>query len=323
MTPPPNESPQNNESGDPDFMNGTPTKRRRLYNRAMKWIRRIHMCLGLFMFPWVFLYSITGFLLNHPGAFPDHEIRKVDSQILEDTELDGLPAPDEAARGLLHSLAEMAGTSLEGYKIIHPERARYSHQGMFNTTQSGKRYQLALHPNERSGKLHIRPVEPRRKTPLGSVQSLQQSDLTHQRLRARATAVFRRLGIPAKNVYMQWGPLLEFQMTDGDQTWIVNYNLSNQNIGARPREGWPGISSIRQYLLRLHLTHTFPTETGSRTFWAIMVDAVAACLVLWALSGLLIWWQRKNLRLAGAIITGISVLWACGLGYIMYQMFKQ
>ncbi|MEE3259333.1 MAG: hypothetical protein VX293_08980 [Candidatus Latescibacterota bacterium] len=34
-------------------------ERRKHYNRIMKWTRRIHMDLGLFMIPWIPLYGIT------------------------------------------------------------------------------------------------------------------------------------------------------------------------------------------------------------------------------------------------------------------------
>ena len=41
------------------------------FNQAMRIVRRAHLYTGLFMTPWVFLYGISGMLLNHPDQFPD------------------------------------------------------------------------------------------------------------------------------------------------------------------------------------------------------------------------------------------------------------
>jgi len=46
-------------------------KGRPLSRRIMHLVRRTHLYLGLFLFPWAILYGVTGFLFNHPTLFAD------------------------------------------------------------------------------------------------------------------------------------------------------------------------------------------------------------------------------------------------------------
>lgn len=297
-------------------------RRTNRYNRAMRWVRRFHMYLGLFMFPWILLYGITGFLLNHPGAFPDHEVQKVTEEKLSDAGLNKLPKAQDYAQKLFDIIVKDDRGKLDGYKFVGPESARYRHQANMNTTRSGKRYNLSVNPVEQKGLLHIRPMEQGRQTPLGSMWSLNFDDPARMQLQQSAINVLKELGVVTDAVNMQWGPVIEFDISKGDETWTVIYNIGNRNLLAKPRKGWPGITSVRQYLLRLHFAHTFPAEISTRTFWAVMVDAMALVMVLWACTGFLMWWQRRSVRLTGAIVITVSVLWASGLAYLMYEVFR-
>lgn len=299
------------------------TSSRRSYSRAVtRWLRRIHMYLALFMFPWILLYGISGFLLNHPGVLSDHQIKNLDAGIFEGTSFDNLPKPDQVARKVLEALVERGGTSADEYRIVNPERARYRNDVVFNTTREGKQYQLILHPTTRSGKLHIRPVEPKQETPLGSIRSLDSAGSIREELRNGAVDILNKLDIATDRVGIQRGPLVEFDITNGDETWTLVYNIGNRNIFAKPIDGFPGPRSVKMYLLRLHFAHTYPKEANARTFWAFSVDIISIGMVFWGLSGILMWWQRKRIRLRGMIFIAIGAILSCGMGYAMYQFFR-
>lgn len=317
----PEKLPDNSELDSPSSTETTPASRRSWSARPMRWLRRLHMYLALFMFPWVFLYGITGFLFNHPNTLPDHDIRKLDSQELQGIFLDSLPEPEQAATAVLNRIEEEKGTAMSEYKLINPESARYRHEAIFDVTDKGKKYTLVVHPSQDTGRLHTRSVEPPRITPLKGIWSLNLNDSTRADLRSSAVEVLEKMDISTNNMNMRWGPQLEFEMAKGDEVWVVSYNVSNRNISAKPKDGWPGPKSARQYLARLHFSHTYPKELGARTLWALSVDATAIGLILWGLTGFLMWWQRKRIRLSGMIVIAISVIWACGLGYMMYQAF--
>ena len=302
---------------------GVPTSsRRRRYNRAMRWIRRIHLYLGLFMFPWLLLYGLTGLFFNHPTFLPNFEIRSVGPDDLDGTGLAELPAPETVARRLLERIARNDREESVDLRLVRPDRARYRNVAGFNTARDGKRYQLLFFPSKGSGRLNIRPPEPNRSTPFDGRKRLELDRGTRQELQRGAVEAFQKLGVETKEARLQFGPLLEFEMEAEGKTWLVRYNLGNGNLYAVPTEGGPGVRSVRDYLIRLHVTHGFPPEPGTRTAWALVVDLMAIALILWVVTGLLMWWQMKVVRLTGAIVLTVSALWAFGIGYLMYDFFR-
>ena len=66
-------------------------KARPLTRRLRQLARRAHLYFGLFLLPWALLYGTTGFLFNHPGAFPDTTIVDFDQQDLVGTKLENPP----------------------------------------------------------------------------------------------------------------------------------------------------------------------------------------------------------------------------------------
>jgi hypothetical protein len=60
--------------------------------------------------------------------------------------------------------------------------------------------------------------------------------------------------------------------------------------------------------MRLHTAHGYPSEFGARWIWAIAVDVMFLCMVGWGVTGLLMWWQMKNVRKIGAVLIALSVV---------------
>ena len=106
---------------------------RRQYNAVMKWIRRVHMYLGLFMMPFILLYAVTGFLFNHPNWFSDHDIQHLKSSLFESSWLEPLPPAQQVARRVLEGLnrrleeesEESPETGPRSLKLTDPADARY------------------------------------------------------------------------------------------------------------------------------------------------------------------------------------------------------
>jgi hypothetical protein len=44
-------------------------------------------------------------------------------------------------------------------------------------------------------------------------------------------------------------------------------------------------------------------------------------LIVWAVSGILMWWQMPKVRLWGGVTLTLSLVMAGGLGYAMYSVF--
>ena len=158
--------------------------------------------------------------------------------------------------------------------------------------------------------------------PFNKVRRLEYADSTRAHLREAAIETFRRLGVEATWANPRWGPRVWFDLEIDGEPWAASLNLGNRQLEARPVDGWPGLQSVRQYLLRLHTAHTFPFGWGSRTVWAVLVDLMAAFMVLWAVTGILMWWQMKVVRVWGGIALATSLIIALVVGYAMYNAFR-
>ena len=108
------------------------------YNAALKIIRRVHMYVGLFLVPWVFLYGVSAFLFNHPGAFPDREVRTLDRSEIADMSLDAVSdAPALAAR-IVDALNARAGD--RSYRLGDPQNATFSRPLTATATERGREH---------------------------------------------------------------------------------------------------------------------------------------------------------------------------------------
>src|SRR6516225_9073547 len=100
---------------------GTQSRFRVRYNVALKLVRRAHLFAGLFMTPWVFLYGITGFLFNHPGAFSDREVRYAGRSTVVGTALESFPGAPELADQVVDALNAKAGTTT--FRLVERDSA--------------------------------------------------------------------------------------------------------------------------------------------------------------------------------------------------------
>jgi hypothetical protein len=71
--------------------------RRSLVKTLIMWVRRGHLYLGLFLFPWAILYGVTAFLFNHPTGFSDQPMKNFGKDALVGTSLETLPSPQTIA----------------------------------------------------------------------------------------------------------------------------------------------------------------------------------------------------------------------------------
>jgi hypothetical protein len=103
------------------------------------------------------------------------------------------------------------------------------------------------------------------------------------------------------------GPELRFRMRDADaRAWNVTYNLSTGRLDGR-LVGGPDRTRLVELHERLHKTHHFPVHGGMTWLWALFADITGLTLVLWALTGLAMWWQMKPSRVLGAVAVAAAL----------------
>ena len=310
-------------------------KSKPIIRRALQLVRRTHLYLGLFLLPWALLYGVTGFLFNHPAVLPDSPLVYFEHQDLVETELENSMGLDAFAESLINLLNAHNETGTEW--TIGKSPVRYSGRDTFMATiDSGDRtFFFVLDPKTQSG--YIRENATIRSTdadaPFATSVLTKQSESTPhpmqihgltslesivERIERSAPVILERKGFPSGVATVTRAPDIMFSVMAADGKWTASYNpISKQVSGVK---GEPATElTWRKFLLRMHLSHRYPSEPNTKWLWALGVDAIALTLCFWGLSGLVMWWQIKATRRIGAAVLVASLIAAVLLGLCMHQ----
>ena len=301
-------------------------------------VRRSHLYLGLLLCPWALLYGMTAYLFNHPSHFSDSNLRTFSSDVLEQADFFGVGSPDELAGQVVEGLNERFP---EAQLTLNSQSPRFDGDFFFASAQTDtKLVQMLIFRNGSGGSVREQLEQKKDDQPAApfaiSGQSKQSSptpesqtatdDLSRplkldkgldQGVDKALPEIARQMGYSdiAGSFKLTSVPALEFVAKSQDTEWRVRYDSLKGTVAARPVDpsqpskqfGW------RRYLLRMHTTHGYPGEASPRFYWAIIVDTMAAVMIFWGLSGILMWWQLKRLRFWGGVTIASSVILASWL----------
>ncbi len=106
------------------------------------------------------------------------------------------------------------------------------------------------------------------------------------------------------------------------QVWRVGFNMQTGTLTGRPEDAPRAGESLsnRRFLLRLHTAHGYPSQVNARWIWAVAVDVMFVCMVGWGITGLLMWWQMKNVRRIGAVLLVLSAIVSVAVAIGMHSM---
>jgi hypothetical protein len=302
---------------DPTIL-GTQSRSRVQYNAALKLVRRAHLFAGLFMTPWVFLYGVTGFLFNHPEAFPDREVRTAGRAALRGTALEDFPSTPKLADGVVEALNAAAGTP--AFRLIDREDASFSRTLFVTATGHGREHSVRLDPE--TGDVLVRSTSARGAPPIpwSGPTALRLPNSPRDRLARGIPALLAKLGIDADETAVRNPPDLICTIEHEGRHWRIAYNLQSGATSARPAGAPESGLSTRLFLTRLRLSFAYPSRVDARWFWAIAVDAMFVAMVFWGVSGLLMWWQIKKLRAWGTLVLIASILIATAMAVEMHEV---
>lgn len=306
---------------------------------VLLFMRRSHLYLGLLLCPWALMYGLTAYLFNHPSHFSDSNLRTFSSAVLERAGFNGVKSPDELASRVIDGLNERFPNCQ--LTLNHQFPIRFEGDFFFASARTDtKLVQMLIFRNGSGGSVREQfelkkddvPAAPfaisGKSKPLASTaDSVATVDDVMRPLNLEA-GVDKVVASALPEIAKQIGyseiatafkltsvPALEFVAKSQDTDWKVRYDSLNGTVAASPIEasapskqfGW------RKYLLRMHTTHGYPGEVSTRFYWAIIVDTMAAVMVFWGLSGIVMWWQIKRLRLWGGAVIACSVVLAVWL----------
>ena len=305
-------------------------------------VRRGHLYLGLFLFPWAILYSVTGFLFNHPALFADAPITSFVRSDATGTPLEDLPTPQHQAEAVLAALNARQKPATP-YKLGASE-AHYSTRETFVATvkADARTFLVIIDPKTVSGT--IRETTPRRVTekapfaagrdngprPRGMGMAgpmkhdhagVKIDDAVANRIKTALPTIMDRKGFPKGEVTVTTAPDVKFPVEAGGQLWTGVYNPITTTVSGTPGAEQSDLS-VRGFLLRLHLSRGYPGGVNTRWVWATGVDAIAVVLCFWGVSGLFMWWQLKATRKLGLIVLVLSAIAATALGIGMHSILS-
>ncbi|HBE67501.1 MAG TPA: hypothetical protein DDW52_05060 [Planctomycetaceae bacterium] len=145
------------------------------------------------------------------------------------------------------------------------------------------------------------------------------ADSIKDSLIARLNQQYPNIELDASSLNLRSVPELRFHANCDGTEWISDYDalsgaVTTREAGTAVEPDW------RRFLLRLHVAHGYPMDGGVRWFWAIIVDVMAAVMVFWGLSGIVMWWQIKSTRRWGSLAMAASLAMAVALGVGMFAM---
>ena len=318
---------------------------------VLHWIRRGHLYLGLFLFPWAMLYGFTGFLFNHPLIMSDQPLETFGREVWQGTPMEAIPDLDVTAGQVIESIREQHGTAAADMKRVIGQPARYANDFAFATVKNAEgdigllfdvpggggtiRRTAAAKPAdiEEAFPWAVGPAPPQAKgnlaiavgdeNPASIFDSLVLENSLADRLKDSIPAMLRDRKMPTGEVKITSVPDLTFVVETQGRQWKVSYNALKGTVTGKPFHAADQTISWRRFLTRLHVTHGYPSSsTSTKWFWVIGADTLALVMIYWGGSGLLMWWQIKSSRHWGLAVLTLSSLVASLLAVNMHQLLS-
>ena len=259
-----------------------------------KIIRRVHLYLGLTLIPWLLLYGVTALLFNHGMWMTNRE----DLPIPSSDPI--LVSAQSAAQDVATQLKE------QGLELV-PNSAQWIGSITLKGTMEGSSVRIRVDPEGQGGLMVTRPDDSPQPEwtntfenwlVVDEQQEAQITDNIHQ--------MIQEIKPDVTSVSLSRYPKLRFQVHKNSEVFTVDVR-HNSGISVEQTEA---PQTVRTRMLRLHTMHGDPGYTGAKWLWVKIVDIMGIAMIIWGLSGIIMWWTIRPTRRQGAIaITdGISLL---------------
>ena len=282
-------------------------------NRVLKIVRRVHMYTGLLMFPWALFFGLSGLLFNHPGLGERVTARPLDATTL--TDLTGLEAwdPAAAAAALLDRLnAERPPSGGGAWALDGETEPHFVGPALLKAPAPTGMNMLLLDVERGRGLLTTRHARSTEAPPafVGD-EAILLDDWSVDAVEERVAGLLEARDVAAEGplrAHPKIGPTLRFRVLDGaGERFNVTWNSRSGEVGGR-RTARVSDIGFNQLFGMLHTTHHYPPGGGALWFWALFEDLLGLTMALWAVSGLVMWWQMKSLRLSGFVVVVVALV---------------
>ncbi|MGL4420139.1 MAG: PepSY domain-containing protein, partial [Gemmataceae bacterium] len=245
-------------SGPPSLLPAARRKPR--WKSAIFLLRRGHLYLGLFLFPWAILYGVTAFLFNHPTAFSEQPTASFGPKVLIGTPLETLPNPQAIAEAVLVQLNQ-SKKPVEAYTLDGPARFGGRDFAFATAPAEGATLNLLIDLKTGHGTVRSTPTRERKepeKAPfaVGSPGNNGRGERGDRGERPRASSDGIRLPQPPQEQFKAAIPAIlqatGFSTTGtatvtsvpdvlvpiraGDRIWLASYNPITGSVSGRPAD---------------------------------------------------------------------------------------
>lgn len=294
----------------------------------MRVVRRVHMYLGLFLVPWLLLFGISGVSFNHPNVGERVEGTPVPAARLRElTGFEAWSAP-ELAQTIVEVLNQQ---SPRGFAVEPTVTPKFHGPALLSAASSNGRH-TALVDVERGRAFVITRTARAEPPKVPFAQTLEVPGVSTVAIETQLGGLLTPLGLEATaplRANAKFAPELRFVMHDGTGVrYNVTYDTGNATLGGRRADSWSPVGAA-QLLGMLHMVHHFPPHFGARWLWAFFQDLLGAAMVLWAITGLLMWWQLKATRIVGlaslffALTLAIWIMWGTASELMFGEVMQQ
>jgi hypothetical protein len=280
-------------------------KGRGLGSSFSRFLRRSHLYLGLFMVPWVILFGVTAISFNHPGTFRSLKGRLVPPG--EFQKLSGFtPWDEEKLASAVVSELTKRGHVME----LEPGTSQFRGWALFARKGETHNHMVIVGLDRGIGFLSSRPHPPESTHPPFENETVTLEGHNSAALATQLEPLHAKLGIseasPLKP-HPEVHPELRFVAKDSAGTrWNVVHDLTTGKLDARP-SGEPRKAATIELFEALHTQHHFPPTFGPTTVWALFSDLMAATLLFWGASGMVMAWQLRKLRFIAVSVLAIGL----------------
>lgn len=304
-------------------------------------VRRIHLYSGLFMFPWVLLYGVTGMFFNHPQAFTGGDVRSFQGADVAEGKLTQLTPPDQVAAQVVaainaslqardeaeSSTSESGGETLPSnvprVKLTSVRTPEYDRFFQMTVTKDDTEHTVIVDPLTGDGQIRTKLVATADESETNPLENVSRVDLDNNVLttvQETVPAILSELELPAGEASTgRLSPSLMFSAEVDEKPCVITYNLGNGSVSVTP-ENHESDMNTKSFLQRLHLSRGYAPSWGIKSLWGILVDVMFVSMVFWGLSGLFMWWQIKRTRWLG---TGLILASAASAAFLVAGMHDQ
>lgn len=268
--------------------------------------RRIHLYAGLFMIPYIFIFGLSGLMFNHAAFMSEN--RSVETFHLEgDNQLNNLfPNINTFAASIADSIKNH--NNINSFKL---DNIKYSNTMILRYTNKEADHRVKIDIPTNNVEMIVLPDFVENNTVNRGVINAPKKLNTNDILQKVEKALENR-GITSDRYRAQRIPNLEFDLTTNDNDYRVIYNLQSGDyrlIDLHQRKfKW------NYFFVNLHQVHGYPVAGFSLEWlFVFFADSLAVLMIIWAISGLIMWYKMKRQFVIGLVLIGVSIIIALAI----------